>query len=944
MATSVAAPARRSRTLSRLLKFISLLLTLLVAAVIILGFWFQHAAKASLAQLDGTIVLKGLHAPVHVLRDQHGVPTISAGNLEDLFFSQGYITAQDRLWQMDLTRRAVAGEMAEVFPGGPAPPTQPSHVNGPPPAIRTWVDYDKQQRILRLRSVADRVAAQLPQRDRAFFAAYAAGVNAYIAQHNDNLPIEFRVLGYAPRPWTISDSVLVGIGMSQLLNPQYEMEYRREKIGQLLSPELMADLYPPSSWRDHAPADDAAGFSSHDGQRKLDHRTARHITCGTGALACDSERTSRSRPPGPKQTFAITARRDGSSPVEAKQAAVNASQNSYDGATSIRNRHFARPRAAVPPRFGESLTIAGSSGKNPGIFAATSLSLLPPASSCESWLPGSNNWVISGAHTVSGKPLLSNDMHLPHRQPGVWYEAHLESGDFNVEGFTLPGVPFVIVGHNQRTAWGFTNLNPDVQDLFVENFNAQGEYETPSGWQRPERQHEVIHVKGKPDVALDVVITRHGPIVSSLFPGEQRQIALQWVIYDTLQIGIPLFDLDSAKNWDQFRKALSVFATPSQNVVYGDVDGNIGYQPMGFVPVRASSTPASAKPALAGDPGSPPRQAKTAPVGDPGSGDGTVPVPGADGKHDWTGYVPFDKLPAVFNPPNGIIATANSKITPKDYPYLLSTQWFPPYRTQRIYHVLEQNKKFSPADMLALQTDITSEYDRIFADRFVYAIDHSSKATERTRQAADIMRGFDGRMVMDSAAPTIEVKARTALWKLLLQPKLGDNWDRYEWSEQSVALENIVQSQPDRWLPPGYSNFNDLLNAAVAKAIEDAPSDLKSWKYGEQFPVVINHPVFGAIPFMAGMSGPGRHPQSGGGYTVKQVGRGFGPSERMTVDFSNMDASTFNIVQGESGQLFSPYYMDQWPAWYGGTTFTLAYSDDAVQQSKAHELTLQPGK
>src|SRR6185437_12355770 len=244
--------------------------------------------------------------------------------------------------------------------------------------------------------------------------------------------------------------------------------------------------------------------------------------------------------------------------------------------------------------------------------------------------------------------------------------------------------------------------------------------------------------------------------ISSLFPGEIRQIALQWVLYDTRQIGIPLFELDSAQNWEQFRKALSVFATPSQNVVYGDVDGNIGYQPMGFVPVRASSTPASAKPALAGD---------------PGSGDGTVPVPGADGKHDWTGYVPFDKLPAVFNPPNGIIATANSKITPKDYPYLLSTQWFPPYRTQRIYHVLEQNKKFSPADMLALQTDITSEYDRIFADRFVYAIDHSSKATERTRQAADIMRGFDGRMVMDSAAPTIEVKAHTALWKLLLQPK-----------------------------------------------------------------------------------------------------------------------------------------------------------------------------
>jgi len=153
-----------------------------------------------------------------------------------------------------------------------------------------------------------------------------------------------------------------------------------------------------------------------------------------------------------------------------------------------------------------------------------------------------------------------------------------------------------------------------------------------------------------------------------------------------------------------------------------------------------------------------------------------------------------------------------------------------------------------------------------------------------------------------------------------------------------------VQTQPDRWLPPAYSNFNDLLTAALAKAIQDAPADLKSWKYGEQFPVVINHPIFGAIPGLAGMSAPGRHPQSGGGFTVKQVGRGFGPSERMTVDFSNLDASTFNLVQGESGQLFSPYYMDHWPAWYGGTTFTLAFSDGGVNQSKAHELTLEPGK
>ncbi|HZD94197.1 MAG TPA: penicillin acylase family protein, partial [Candidatus Sulfotelmatobacter sp.] len=454
------------------------------------------------------------------------------------------------------------------------------------------------------------------------------------------------------------------------------------------------------------------------------------------------------------------------------------------------------------------------------------------------------------------------------------------------------------------------------QYLFVENFNSAGEYQTPAGWQKPEIDHEIIHVKGQPDTAFDVVVTRHGPIITSLLHGETRQIALQWLIYDSRGITVPLFDLNAAQNWDQFRKALSGFATPSQNVVYADVDGNIGYQAMGFAPIRAA-------------------------------GDGTVPVSGTDGKHDWNGYIPFDKMPSVYNPPSGIIATANSRITPDGYPYVLATQWYPPYRTARIYQLLKSDKKFSPADMLAIQTDITSEYDRFFADKFVYAIDHSAKATERTRQAADVMRGWDGRMLAESAAPTVEVRTRRYLWEMLLEPKLGNDAENYEWSEAAVALENIIASQPDRWLPSGYASFNDLLTAAVEKAIKEGPADLKSWKYGEAYPVIISHPVFSGFPILHGhasIAGPGMHPQSGGGYTVKQVGRGFGPSERMTVDFSNLDASTFNIVLGESGQPFSPHYLDQWDAWYNNRTFTLAFSDRAVQRTKQHELRLEPGQ
>jgi penicillin amidase len=819
--TTVSAPASRRSFLRILFRIIFWLLLLLVIAGTLAFFWFYHAARSSLAQLDGTIILSGLQSPVSVMRDEHGVPHITAANMEDLFFAQGYVTAQDRLWQMDMTRRAVGGEMAEIFPASSGPAQPVSRATAALRPRQTWVDYDKQQRILRLRVVAERVARQLPARDRAFFEAYARGVNAYIDQHRDNLPIEFRILGYKPRPWSAAESLLIGIGMSQLLNPQYETEYWRGKIAEKLSPQLMADLYPPDSWRDHPPASEAG------------------------------------------------------------------------------------------------LPQSGATISNPALLSqhtSSSLNFADQNAGCESCLPGSNNWVVSGAHTVSGKPLLSNDMHLPHRVPGVWYELQLHSGDFNIEGFSLPGVPFISVGHNQRIAWGFTNLNPDVQDLFIENFNSTGEYQTPTGWQKPEIDHQIIHVKGQPDVAFDVVVTRHGPIISSLFPGETRQIALGWMIYDPRGITVPLFDLNAAQNWEQFRKALSQFATPSQNVVYADVDGNIGYQAMGFAPIRAS-------------------------------GDGTVPVSGADGNHDWTGYVPFDKMPSIYNPPSGIIATANAKITPEGYPYVLATQWYPPYRTARIYQLLKSGKKFSPADMLAIQTDITSEYDRFFADKFVYAIDHSSKATDRTRKAADVMRGWDGRMLAGSAAPTIEVRTRRFLWEMLLESKLGNDADNYEWSEAAVALENIVDKQPARWLPPGYSNFNDLLTAAVEKAIKDAPADLQSWKYGDVYPVVISHPIFSAFPILHGhmsIAGPGTHPQSGGGYTVKQVGRGFGPSERMTVDFSNLDASTFNIVLGESGQPFSPHYMDHWDAWYNNKTFTLAYSTTAVEGAKKHEVRLEP--
>ena len=792
-------------------------LALLLLVLLVLLGWFYSIARSALPPLDGTLPVAGLSAPVTVTRDSHGVPTIEAIRLPDLFFTQGYITAQDRLWQMDTMRRFAAGELSEILGD-------------------SFVEHDREQRILGIRQAAQKALDSIVPQDRVFLEAYARGVNAYIDSHADHLPLEYRILHYAPERWSPLDSTLIAAQMVKDLNHgTFEDALAREKILAKLGPDLTADLYINSSWHD--------------------------------------------RPPTTMRPTLQDSNRD--------EEDEDDSEESPDSGVAY----------ALP---------------NPAVQEPESRYAL-----------GSNNWVVSGTHTVSGKPLLSNDMHLGHQMPNLWYEAHLLCGDFEVAGVTLPGMPFVVVGHNRRIAWGFTNVGPTVEDVYVESFNAAGQYQTPNGWKTPERRHEVIRVKGKPDVAFEVTITRHGPIITSLVPGETRSLSLRWTLYEGIRN--PFFELNSAQNWSDFRAAFSQFDAPGQNVVYADVDGNIGYQTSGKVPIRTT-------------------------------GDGSLPEPGGDDAHEWTRYIPFDELPSIYNPSSGMAATANSRITTEGYPYSISTGWEAPWRSARIYRVLESGKKFSAADMLSLQTDIYSEPDRFFAERFVYSVDHASRPSERAKQAAELMRGWDGRMTSESSAPTIAYRSRQELMRLLLEPKLGPapedarkpdgllSWKTYTWSMQSVWLENVVLHQPKRWLPDAYDNFDDLLAAAVNAATSgtDAPKDLNNWKWGAFRPVEIQHPILGRIPLLNHWTGPGIREQSGSGYTVKAVSRSHGPSERLTVDLANLDNSTLNLVTGQSGNFLSPYYMDQWSAWYEGFTFTLPFSKDAVAANRSHQLILKP--
>ncbi|HTC47142.1 MAG TPA: penicillin acylase family protein [Candidatus Aquilonibacter sp.] len=821
--TATGIPASRRSAGWRILIWLITILIVLLLGLIAFAYF---TARSALPQLDGNLAVKGLSAPVKVTRDRQGVPAIEAATLEDLFFAQGYVTAQDRLWQMDVMRRFGAGELSEILG-------------------EDTLKIDREQRILGLRAAATKSLTLAAQSNQSYFAAYARGVNAFIEAHQNSLPIEFRILRYSPKPWQPEDSIVIANQMVKDLNYYtFGDALAREKILAKLGPDLTADLYANRSWHDRPPT--VMRESADDQQNQSD--------------SGDQDDDDDDDDSGPDN--AVT-QRSGALPMWARHApeAVN----------------------------------------------------------------GSNDWVVSGAHTVTGKPLLSNDMHLGHQMPNLWYEAHLKSGALDVAGVTLPGLPFVIVGHNQRIAWGFTNVGPTVADAFIENFNAQGAYQTPQGWQQPEHREEVIHVKGKPDVVVDVKLTRHGPVVSELIPGETRQIALRWTLYDGLHM--PFFDVNSAQNWEDFRKAFSQLDAPGQNVVYADVDGNIGYQTTGRVPIRAA-------------------------------GDGSLPVNGTDDAHAWTGYIPFDKLPSIYNPLSGVIATANGRITPDDYPYSISAEWEAPWRTARIYHVLESGRKFAPSDMLALENDVQSENDLYVAERFVYAVDHAAKPSTRARQAADLMRNWDGRMQASSAAATISVRSAQQLTRLLLEPRLGAapddpkqqettlSWKSYAWEMRTVWLQNVMLHQPKRWLPEKYLNFDELLNAAVEAAVNgpDAPKDLNSWRWGAVNAIDIEHPVLGKIPLMGRWTAPGVKEQSGSGYTVKAVTRHHGPSERFTANLADLDQSTLNTVTGQGGNFLSPYYMDQWQAWYQGSTFTLPFTQTAVEANGAHRLVLEPAK
>jgi penicillin amidase len=777
-----------------------------------------------------TLMIAGLRDRVTVRRDERGIPYIEAKNDEDLFFAQGYVTASDRLWQMDLLRRNERGELAEVLSAGPN---------------NVALEQDKQHRILGFSQVVDAEVAQATPKSRALLDAYARGVNAYIESLDARtLPPEFQILQYKPRPWMPADSLLVVKLFSEALSSTWRVDVMREAFARL-PPEKRAGLMPETSPLDVL------------------------------VVGKDSRRDKK--------------------------------LNGASASGSIRSRETTSREALLFLARAEEL--AAQSLTRVGLYAEG--------------LAASNNWVISGKRTASGKPLLANDPHLAASAPSIWYMVHLTAPGVRVAGVTSPGLPGIVIGHNDRIAWGFTNVGPDVQDLYVEKFDPANprRYLTPSGWRDADIRHEEIKVrKGFMEsttdiVPLDVTVTRHGPIV---FEKEGKRYALQWTALDPkLNNPDSSYLMNRARNWKEFSTALNSFTAPTQNIVYADVDGHIGYHAAGVVPIRKS-------------------------------GDGSVPYDGSTDAGEWTSYIPVDKLPQLYDPPSGIIVTANQRIVGADYPYFLTHSWAQPYRARRILELLNQKQRLTADDFRRIQGDVYSIGHVLFARQTAKILRGDGTSDAKLAANLDAFEKWDGQVNAQSNVAPLLAQMRAAFRSRILTAALGDDLVKiYQWANFDTTIDRLVTDQPKEWLPKEFSSYAELLRACHDDArkvlTRTLGADESKWTWGEMVKVRFNHPL-AAAPLIGAQFSIPPIPQNGAGGLAATVNVGANVSMRLIADTSDWDKTQHGITLGESGVPSSPHWKDQLDDWRAVTPRAFPFSEASVAKATKETLVLEPKK
>lgn len=858
----------------------SLLLSLLLTHAPSPSFKLRAQTPAtSPPPVSKTLTLAGLRAPVTIRRDERGIPHIEAANEADLYFAQGYATASDRLWQMDLLRRTARGELAEIF-GRPV------------------LEEDKRRRIYGFAALSEALVARTSAVTRDALEAYARGVNAYIESRGTAdapLPAEFQLIGYKPRPWRPADSLVIGKIFAETLSTTWPTDLARALLADL-PPARRAQLLPDSS-----PLD---------------------------VLVVGSDNVKSQTPNGNDKKPAAKSRAAKTHAATTHAATINAA-TTHAAMTS----RAAATGAAILPSFDERVRDELLAE----VERVTDLS----RSSLERvglYMEGravSNNWVASGKRTASGKPLLANDPHLPASAPSIWHMAHLSAPGLHVAGVTAPGAPGIIIGHNEQIAWGMTNLDPDVQDLYLERFSADKKnfYETPSGLREAEVRHEEIKVrKGLTDastetVNFDVTVTRHGPII---LEREGKRYALRWTAFDAGRTEFDAFyKINRARNWDEFRDALGGYSGPTQNFVYADTAGHIGYYGAGRIPVRRG-----------------------------GEGDGSVPFDGGTDAGEWAGFIPFDELPHSYDPPSGLIVTANSRVAGRSYPHHLTHEWAAPYRSRRIYDLLSAKRKLTADDYRAVQGDVYSIGGASFAKAVAAVLralpppgDIAGQPTfndAKLRETIVALEGWDGRVTVDSRVAPLVAELSASFRRRILKEALGEARARsYRWASGDLFFNRVATERPAEWLPKEFPNYGELMRACLLDAraalTKRIGVDESAWTWGRYSPARFPHPL-AAVPFVGARYALEPLPVNGTGWAVAgaTVNVGANVSMRLIADLSDWDKTQQGITLGVSGDPGSPHWSDQLADWRAAAPRVLPFGARAVVAHTRETLTLAP--
>ncbi len=753
-------------------------------------------ARAVLARTSGRIQVPGLQKPVTVLRDPWGVPHIFAETQDDLFFAQGFVAAQDRLWQMEIWRRTGEGKLAEVL--GPGA-----------------VERDRFARLLRYRGDMEAEYASYAPDARQILQAFVRGVNHFIESSRDRLPIEFQLTGIRPEPWT--PEVCLARMAGYVMTRNAGLEVLRAQVARELGTAFTDELIkaePP---------------------RKLE------VPPGLDLTGIDFEVLALAQAAGAALTF------------EQRQ-------------------------------------------------------------------DGSNNWVVDGTLSASGRPLLANDPHRTIALPSLRYLTHLVGPGWNVIGAGEPALPGVAAGHNDRVAFGFTIVGIDQQDLYVETTHPEdpNRYLYRGTWEPMRVEREVIRVKGKDPVEVELKFTAHGPVIHE-DRDRRRAWALRWVGSEPGTAGyLGSLSLNRARSWPEFLAALDRWKVPSENLVYADVDGNIGWQAAGLTPIRKGWS-------------------------------GLLPVPG-DGRYEWQGFLPMSKLPRAFNPPEHFLATANHNILPPGYPYELGYDWAPPDRFQRIVEVLRTpGRKYTVADFERLQHDERS----IPACEAVRLLASAKGMNEALRPHVERLARWDCVLDADSGEAALYEIWKSKLAPAVFKPRLSEGLWKMLGGELSFdeALRELRSPAP-RWFGDDPAAGRDAvlvasLRDAVAEARETLGGDPAKWRWGALHKTPFVHALSTDATRKALFDLPS--PERGGdGTTVNSTGGGqghlqtHGASFREILDLADWDRSVATNVPGQSGQPGSPHYADLLPLWAEGRYFPLLFSREKIEEVAKERLVLEP--